>query len=239
MSGSLLSRAALPLVAVAAALLGAGTTWLVSRNTSGDEIRAYLLAHPEVLPEAMDVLNRREMAKTISASRDDIVKPFGTAWAGNPNGDVEVVEYLDYNCGYCRASLPTVDALIAADPKVKVVYREWPVLSQESLIAARYGLALARLGGDYRKFHAAAYAAHPLTEQGIEDAVRAAGADPAEVKKAISAPEIDGAIVTNGQLMRALGQTGTPSWIIGDKVVSSALPLEELQKAVAAARAKG
>jgi hypothetical protein len=95
MSASLLSRAALPLVAVAAALLGAGATWLVNRGSAGDEVRTYLLKHPEVIPEAIEELQRREAAKAIAASRSDIVTPVGTAWVGNPNGDVTIVEYLD------------------------------------------------------------------------------------------------------------------------------------------------
>ena len=236
MMSMLSSRAALPLVAAAAALLGAGATWLVQRGSSGGEIRAYLLEHPEVLPEAMEVLNHREMAKTIAASRDDIVKPIGSAWAGNPNGDVTVVEYLDYNCGYCRASVPTVAALIAADPKVKIIYREWPVLSPESLIAARYGLAFARMGGDYRKLHDALYAGGPLSQASIDAAVRAAGGDPDAVKKATTAPEVDAALVVNGQLMRTLGQTGTPAWIVGDRAYTGVQTLDQLKAAVAGAR---
>ena len=236
MSGFLSSRAALPLVAVAAALLGAGATWLVNRGAAGDEIRAYLLQHPEVIPEAITELQRRDAARAIAASRSDIVNPIGSAWSGNPNGDVAVVEYLDYNCGYCRASVPTIDALIAADPKVKVVYREWPVLSDESVTAGRYGVVVAQMGGNYRKLHDALYAGGPLSQASIDAAVRAAGADPDAVKKAIAAPQIDDAIRTNMQVMRALGQSGTPSWIIGDRVYSGVQSLEQLKAAVAEAR---
>lgn len=236
MSGSLLSRAALPLVAVAAALLGAGGTWLLNRGVAGDEIRTYLLKHPEVIPEAIAELQRRDAAKAIAASRSDIVNPVGTAWAGNPNGDVAVVEYLDYNCGYCRASVPVIDALIAADPKVKIVYREWPVLSDESVLAGRYGVVVAQMGGNYRKLHEALYAGGPLSQKSIEDAVRAAGMDPEVVKKALTAPGVDDTIRTNMQVMRALNQTGTPSFVIGDRAYSGMQTLEQLKAAIAEAR---
>jgi len=233
---SLLSRAALPLVAVVAALLGAGATWLVNRGAAGDEIRTYLLKHPEVIPEAIEELQRRDAARAIAASRSDIVTPVGSAWSGNPAGDVTVVEYLDYNCGYCRASVATLDQLIAADPKVKVVYREWPILGDESVLAARYATAVAKMGGNYRKLHDALYAGGPLSEKSIDDAIRAAGADPAAVKKASALPDVDPTIMTNMQVMKSLNQTGTPSWVIGDKAYSGVQTLEQLQAAVAEAR---
>ena len=98
------SRAALPLFAAAAALLGAGATLLVSRHSDGSQVRDYLLAHPEVIPEAMQRLQDRNNAKVIAANRADILTPVGGAWAGNPKGDLTIVEYFDYNCGYCRAT---------------------------------------------------------------------------------------------------------------------------------------
>lgn len=237
MTQFLSSRAALPLVAVAAALLGAGATLLVSRHSDGSQVREYLLAHPEVIPEAMQRLQEKQNAKIIAANRADILTPVGSAWAGNPNGDVTVVEYLDYNCGYCRASLPVIDQLIAADPKVKVIYRELPVLSQESETAARYAIVAGRQG-KYRALHAALYAGGPLTEASMDKALVTAGLDPAKVKEESKAASVEAAIKTNLSLMRPLGMTGTPTWVIGDRVVSSMLSLEDMRDAVEAARTK-
>ena len=236
MTGFLNSRAALPVVAALAALLGAGATWLVQRPMNGSVVRDYLLEHPEVLPEAMARLRDRESSKAIADNRADIVTPVGSAWSGNPKGDVTVVEYLDYNCGYCRAAVPVVDQLIAADPGVKVVYREWPVLSSESLTAARYGMAVARAGGNYRKLHDAFYAGGPLSDATMEAAIRAAGADPAKIKAAVAAPEVDETIKTNLGVMTRLSQSGTPSWIIGDKVYSGLMTIDQMKDAVATAR---
>jgi protein-disulfide isomerase len=231
------SRAALPLVAVTAALLGAGVTLLVSRHNDGSEIRDYLLTHPEVLPEAMQRLQEKQNGKVIAANRADILTPVGGAWVGNPNGDVTVVEYLDYNCGYCRASLPIVDQLIAVDPKVKVIYRELPVLSLESETAARYAIVAGRQG-KYRALHAALYAGGPLTEASMDKALAVAGLDPVKVKEEAKAASVEAAIKTNLSLMRPLGMTGTPTWVIGDRVVSSVMSLEAMRDAVEAARAK-
>ncbi len=237
MTGFLSSRAALPLVAVAAALLGAGATMLVSWHNDGSQIREYLLTHPEVLPEAMQRLQDKSNAKIIAANRADILTPVGGAWAGNPNGDVTVVEYLDYNCGYCRASLPIVDQLIAADRNVKVIYRELPVLSLESETAARYAIVAGR-HGKYRELHAALYAGGPLTDASMDKALVTAGLDPAQVKEEAKAASVEAAIKTNLSLMRPLNMTGTPTWVIGDRVVSSVMKLEDMRDAVETARAK-
>ena len=244
MSDFLSSRAALPIVAALAALLGAGATWLAQRPTNGADIRDYLLTHPEVLPEAMQKLQEREAAEQskqtgtfIAANRDRIFPALGSAWAGNPNGDVTVVEYLDYNCGYCRASLPIIDKLVAGDPRVKVVFRELPVLSEESKVAARYAVVAAKQG-KYRPLHDALYAGGPLSDASMDAALRTAGLDPAQTKEAAKAPDVTSIIANNLAMATPLGMSGTPTWVIGDKVLSGMQPLETMQAAVAAARKK-
>jgi protein-disulfide isomerase len=235
------SRAGLALVAIAAAVLGAGGTWIATRSVeqhdTGEAIRSYLLAHPDVIPEAMQKLQERETAKVIAQYHADIVKPLGSAWTGNPDGDVTVVEYLDFNCGYCRASLPLIDQLVAADPKVKVVYKELPVLSPESDTAARYAVVAAR-AGKYKQLHDALYKGGPLTEASMDSAIATAGLNPAQVKVAAKAPDVDGIIKDNLALMRPLNMTGTPTWVIGNRVISGMIPIEEMQAAVTAARGK-
>jgi protein-disulfide isomerase len=245
---------ALAALALVAALVGAGAFWLFQRAVPGAVadtdrarmevvVRDYMLSHPEIIPQAMQKLQDREVAqqqneavKVVAANAHAILEPFGSAWAGNPKGDVIAVEYFDYNCGYCRASLPAIDQLIASDPKVKVVFRELPILSEASGVAAKLSLAAADQG-KFKTFHDALYAGGPLTSESIAAAARAAGLDMA--KAAAFAPKARAEIASNLELAHKMNMTGTPSWIIGDRIVSSALPLEELQKAVAAARAKG
>ena len=110
-------------------------------------VRNYILDHPEILPQAMERLQARELAKTINANRKLIETPYAGAWEGSANADVTVVQFFDYACGYCRASLPDIDRLLKDDPKLKIVYRELPVLGPDSEAAAHLSLAIATRGG--------------------------------------------------------------------------------------------
>jgi protein-disulfide isomerase len=239
-----MNRLILLAVAIGAALLGAGGVYLAGRLGApvGSErtriervVHDYLVSHPEVLVEASSALRRRESGQAIDADKAAILEPFGNAWAGNPKGDVTVVEYFDYNCGYCRASLPAIDALIAEDPGLRIVYRDWPILSQESATAARYSLVAADMG-KFREFHRALYAGGPVSDATLAAAVTTAGLDLAKVQAAAKTPRIDAELTRNLDIAKKLGMSGTPSWVIGDQVISSALPIEELQRLVAEAR---
>jgi len=234
-----MSKLTFPAIAVAGAVIGGLAVWGYDRQGGGVEraqvesiVHDYVLAHPEILPEAMEKLRDRESGKTVTANRDAIVTPFGSAWAGNPKGDVTLVEYFDYNCGYCRASLPMIAKLIAA-PKVRVVFRELPILSAESRIAARASLAAAQQG-KFATFHDALYAGGPVSDASIAAAASKAEVDTTQASFTKTA---DAEIAKNMETAANLGMTGTPSWVVGDRVLSGALPLEDLQKAVAAARA--
>ncbi|MFC3582016.1 DsbA family protein [Sphingomonas hylomeconis] len=198
-------------------------------------VRDYVLAHPEIIPEAMRLLQQRETGKSIAANRAQILEPFGDAWIGNPKGDVTLVEYFDYNCGYCRSSLPVIAELVRRDPNVRVVFKEFPILSEQSVTAARLSLAAAAQG-KFKPFHDALYAAGPVSEQTMQQAAKTAGLDLA--KAAAMTPKAEAEIAANRRVAQTLGLTGTPSWVIGTKVVSAALPLEELEKAVKEARAQ-
>lgn len=241
------SRAALLAIIFASAALGAGAVVTVDRVAAASEpvagrgamervVRDYLLANPEILPEAMGVLKTRRVATEIAANRPAIVKPYGSAWIGNPNGDVTIVEYFDYNCGFCRASLPTIDRLVASDPGVRIVFRELPILSAESRTAAGLSLVAAEKG-KFRAFHDALYAAGPITNASLTHAVVAAGLDPRAAQLAAQAPKVASEIDTNLAVAGRLEMSGTPSWVIGDRVFSTILSLEQLQAAVAVARA--
>lgn len=200
-------------------------------------VKDYLLSHPEILPEAMGVLRDRETGRQIAAEGAAFTQPYGSAWAGNANAELTIIEYFDYNCGYCRAVLPDIDRLLAANPQVRIVYRELPILAEESRLAARYSLVAAEQGR-FREFHRALYAAGPVSPETIERAVAAAGMDAAAAREAATAARIGAEIDKNVAAASRLRMTGTPSWVIGDRVVSSALPLDELQRLVDEARAR-
>ncbi|WP_367269731.1 DsbA family protein [uncultured Sphingomonas sp.] len=229
---------------VLGAAFGAGGMWLAERAVPGELsgadrsrveqiVRDYVLANPEIIPQAMQRLQEREGEKAIAADRSRIETPYKGAVMGNPDGDVTLVEFFDYNCGYCRASLPIIEQLIERDPKVRVVFRELPILAEESRDAARASLAAAAQGR-FVPFHNALYAAGPVTADSIAAAARTAGVDLGKIPD-----DADTEIAGNIGLATKLGISGTPAWVVGDRVLSGALPLDRLQDAVAAARARG
>ena len=228
-----MNRWTLPLVALAGALLGAAGVWTFDQargGPAGPTIRAYLLDHPEVITDAMARLQDRESGKLVAAHRDAIVRPYGSAWTGNPKGDVTLVEYFDYNCGFCRASLPALKQLVERDPQLRIVFRELPILAETSRAAARASLAAAAQG-KFPAFHDALYAAGPVSAATVAAAARVAGVDASRIPA-----DADAEIRRNMQTAAALGMGGTPSWVVGDRVLQGAQPLEALEQAIAAAR---
>ncbi|HLZ78934.1 MAG TPA: DsbA family protein [Sphingomonas sp.] len=200
---------------------------------TGAAVRAYLLDHPEVIPEAMEKLQDKQNAARIAQSRPAIETPFAGAVAGNPNGDVTLVEYFDYACGYCRASVADVDKLVASDPRVRVVFKELPILTPDSDRAARLSLAAAK-AGKFLAYHHALYGEGALDGAKIDKTARAAGLDPAA---AASGADIDHEIETNLTTARALRLSGTPTFVVGDTVLNGAVGYDTLKEAVAKARA--
>jgi protein-disulfide isomerase len=197
--------------------------------------RAYLLANPEVLPEAMDVLQQRELLARIEPLRGELERPFPGAVLGNPSGSVTLVEFSDYACTYCRQSVADVAALIAENPDLKVVMREYPILSPESVEAARMALAAAQQG-KYARFHDAMFRLGLSTPEAIEAAAKEAGVDLALARTAIDSGMFDAQLHANAALASQLGISGTPGWVIGDQALNGAVGREEIGKAIEAAR---
>jgi protein-disulfide isomerase len=222
--------AALGAAATFAATAAAPTVSIAEKAAVEKIVHDYILEHPEILPEAMERLQAREMTKAVAANRKLIETPYVGAWEGNPNGDVVLVEFFDYACGYCRASLPDIDRLLKEDPKLKIVYREMPVLGPDSTAAAELSLRVAKTGR-YAAFHRAAYAARP------DAAARARLAQSFGVDSKAKDADAETEISTNLQLQNALRLTGTPSWVVGDKLLAGAVGYDALKAANAEARA--
>jgi protein-disulfide isomerase len=198
-------------------------------------VRNYILDHPEILPEAMERLRDRETKKQLAGVADKVEAAFPGAVLGNPQGKIIMVEFTDYACTYCRKSVADVDALIAANPDLKVVIRELPILSPASTEAARMALAAAEQGR-YAAFHKAMFAIGQPNAQTIAAAANAAGIDMDRARRTIAGPLIDAEIEKNHGFARQLGFEGTPSWVIGDVLTSGAVGQQELAKAIADAR---
>lgn len=201
-------------------------------------VRDYILAHPEIIPEAMEKLQQREISKVVDTNRKRIETPFAGAWAGNERGDATLTIFFDYACGYCRASLPDVERLLKEDKQLKIVFRELPILSEDSDLAARASLAAAAQG-KFKAFHDALYAAGRPTPQTIERVQKEVGIDASAAAKVQTSPEAQREIEGNVQLARDLRFSGTPSWVVGDQILNGAVGYDTLKKAIAEARKKG
>ena len=226
----------LPMVAVAL-LSSVGTAVALTALDKRQDTRAYLLEHPEVLQEAMERLRLKQAAAQIAPLRRDLETPFAQGFMGAKDGDVTVVQFFDYACGYCRASLTDLQRLVREDPKVRVVFRELPILSRASETAARASLAAAQQGR-YAAFHTAMYASGPPSAAGVTKAAQTAGLDMVGLQSAMQAPDKERELARNVELARALGFSGTPSWVIGDEAMSGAVGYDALKEAVRNARAK-
>lgn len=196
-------------------------------------VRKALVDNPTILVETADALRANQFAPVLAANRAALETPFGSSWQGAKDADVTLVEFYDYACGYCKASLPVIARLVKEDPKLRVVYREFPILGPESEGAARMALAASQTGR-FMAFHDALYAAGRPSPATLAKAAAAAGI-PAAVP---ASPEIDGEIRKNFGLAQQLGASGTPLFIVGDQVLNGAVGYDALKKAIADTRAK-
>jgi protein-disulfide isomerase len=210
-------------------------------------IKNYLVAHPEVVEEAMTELSKRqataEAAKSEAAVTDNADKIFNSPRGvvlGNKDGDVTFVEFFDYNCGYCKRAMADMLDLLKTDPKLKVVLKEFPVLSEGSVEAAKVAVAVRMQdpgGKKYLDFHQKL-----LGGRGVADKARAmaaakdAGLDTARIEKDMASPEVKSTIDENLKLAEAMGMNGTPSYVIGKQVVIGAIGLDGLKEKIGIAR---
>ena len=246
MSQSTLSSRSWTLLAVTALVIALGAGLLAGRSwhdsVSPPEGRAamekivhdYILEHPEILPQAMENLQKKENTQALSGISDDVHKPFPGAVLGNPQGKVTLVEFTDFACTFCRQSVAEVEQLIAANPDLRVVIRELPILSPQSGDAAKMALAAAEQG-KYAAFHSAMFAAGRPAPDTIAAAAQAAGLDMVRARKTIADPRIEAELNRNIEFARQLGFNGTPSWIAGDALLSGAVGKDKLSEAIAAA----
>ena len=215
----------------------------VELNEFEQRVRDFLLEHPEVIMEALQILQERQRAaeaedlkRTIAERSQEILNDPDAPVGGNPRGDVTLVEFFDYNCPYCRRVAPTVVELEEADPDLRLVYKEFPILGPGSQFAARAALA-SRKQGKYVPFHKALMqATEQVTEESVMEIARAVGLDTEQLTADMQAPAIQEAIARNLRLANALAITGTPSFVIGQEVVPGAADFRTLQGLVARAR---
>lgn len=226
-------------LALLSAAIGALVGAAAMAASSGFFVRRYLIANPEVLPEAMNVLQereieekQREVAPAVARNRAALETPYHGAWAGAAQPDVTLVEFFDYACGYCRASNPHIERLLREDPRLRVVWREFPVLGEPSEAAAVASLAAAR-AGRYRIFYDSLFAAGRPTPEAIARARQAAGLGETPVDE-----EARREILKNVRLAEEIQAGGTPAFVVGDQVLIGMVGYEALREAIAEARAR-
>ena len=200
-------------------------------------VRAYILAHPEIIPEAVEILQKRESTNRLTSAGGKLTTPFPGAELGNPKGDVTIVEFTDYNCGYCRSSVADVQKLIDGDRNIRVVIREVPILSATSRDAALWALAAAKQG-KHKAFHDAMFSGARPDAQSIRAAAAKAGLNMAAAESFAASAEASTEVESNLAMMQQIGFGGTPTFIIGDQILEGALGYEALKAAVENARKK-
>ena len=213
-----------------AALLFFATPGLLSSRI----VRQGLLADPKILTETVDALRDAQYEPMLAANRAAIETPFASSWKGAAKPEVTLVEFFDYACPYCKASNPAVDRLLQEDKGLRVVYRELPILGPDSVAAARLSLQASKVGR-FARFHDALWAAGRPAPETIASAAQSAGIAPASPQD----PEIEAELNRNMKLAGELGATGTPLFVVGDRVMNGAVGYDMLKDAIAKARRKG
>lgn len=222
------------------------TMTVEERETFRKEVREYLLANPEVIYDAIQILQKRREEAAAVADRDLVAKHADAiykdthSWSNDvADADITVVEFLDYRCGYCKRAHPAVEELLESDPKIKIVVKEFPILGPDSIAAGR--MAMAAFAIDPSKYRALSDALMTykgnLTESAAYQIAAGLGFDIAVLKERAASQMITDTLNKNYQLAQALGVQGTPAFIIGKQIVRGYLPLEDLVAVVAQERA--
>lgn len=235
------------LLAVSLAL-GAGTTQAQTER-SVEEIeeivREYLLREPEIIMQAIEELQRRREATTAAAQqerlasgRDALVADDRDPIIGNPDGDVTLVEFFDYRCGYCRAMAEPLQSLLEEDPELRVVMKEFPILGPDSQLASRAALA-AQMQGGYEAMHWALLAENSIGEAVVQRLAEEQGLDVEQLMADMESEAVAEHIQDNILLAQGLAINGTPSFVIGDTILPGAVPATRLADLISQERSGG
>ena len=199
-----------------------------------------ILENPQIIMQAVAILEQRDRERAASGAntvRLQLEQDSNSPNLGNPDGDVTVIEFFDYNCPYCRKAGQTVQELLASDANVRVIYREWPILGEDSVFASRAALA-ARAQGKYEEFHWALMNGEGrASEASILKLARHLGLDVEKLQADMTSPAVEAHIAQSSALARTLGFTGTPAFIVGDRTAPGMLSTDEITAMVAEARA--
>jgi protein-disulfide isomerase len=213
----------------------------------GEAVRGYLLEHPEVLSEAIEVLNQRQAATeaendlTLVKTNADAIFQDGTSYVGgNPDGDITVVEFIDYRCGYCKKAHSEVKDLVSTDGNIRYIVKEFPILGEESVVASRFAIAALQVAGKeaYEKVNAGFYESFrgDVTPDTLSAFAKDLGLDAAPILAKMDAPEVTKVIADNHALAQRLQISGTPTFVMGGQMIRGYVPLDAMKATVAEER---
>ena len=217
------------------------------RDAFRAEVRSYLLDNPEVLMEAIAVLEARERDAQAQADLQLVelhaaaIFNDGHSWVGgNPEGDVTLVEFMDYRCGYCRQAFAEVAQLLESDGNIRFIVKEYPILGEQSVLAARFAIAVQQLHGDatYEEVHNALMSFRAdITPDSLTRLAQGFDLDAGPILATMNSPEVTAVIEENRQLGSLMQVTGTPTFVLEDRMIRGYVPLSTMEQLVASARA--
>lgn len=219
----------------------------IDPETLNPLIESFLMSDPKILQRMSVALDttlqaeeRAQATDAIASMQQAIFNDPGQVVLGNPEGDVTLVEFFDYNCGYCRSALPDLAALLAGDPNLRVVLKEFPILSNESIDAARVAVLVGNADVDYWTFHEALFTSRGQVDKQVALAAAAdLGLSPVALELDMGTEAVSKKIQTSYEIARALNITGTPTYIIGNEIIPGAIGIDELRARIANMRACG
>jgi protein-disulfide isomerase len=231
--------------------MSVGSGWLraeeiapaLSRADIEKIVREYIMQHPEVLMESVQTHRERERLEAqrrsrdvVAANRRELFDDPASPVAGKTAAELAIVQFFDYKCGYCRRVSTTLSALLERHKNVRMIYKELPILGPDSHMASRAALA-AKKQGAYLAFHRELMNLNgPITPAAIEDTGRKLGLDVARLKTDMSSKEVEGALMQNQRLASAIGVQSTPSFVIGNELISGAMDLPRFDELISRSR---
>ncbi|WP_193335718.1 DsbA family protein [Devosia beringensis] len=234
-------------IAAAPATAPAQDVATIAPETINPLIESFLMSDPKILQRMSVALDstlreeeREQSTAAIASMQDAIFNDPRQIVVGNPDGDVTLVEFFDYNCGYCRAALPDMAALLAEDPNLRVVFKEFPILSNESIDAARVAVLVGDSDVDYWSFHEALFSSRGKVDKDVALAAAAdLGLSQVNLELDMGSAAVAETIQTSYEIAKALNITGTPTYIIGNEIIPGAIGINELRTRIANMRACG
>ncbi|EDZ45328.1 DsbA family protein [Leisingera aquaemixtae] len=218
------------------------------REAFGEQVREYILANPELILEAVDLLEERQ--QQAEAARDDVLvadnleelQNDGYSWVGgNPDGDITLVEFMDYRCGYCRRAAPEVEKLLESDGNIRLVIKEFPILGEASVLSSRFAVATKQVAGDdaYKQVHDAliAFGGEP-NEVALRRLAEGLSLDADPIFARMDSEEVTAELRQTRELAQKMAISGTPTFVLGTELLRGYLPADQMEIMVAEIREK-